>query len=389
MALGSVEVMVVTPAMPAIVEDLGGAALYPWVFATYLLAQATLTPVWGRLADLRGRTTVYAIAMALFLLGCLGCALAPDMRLLLVARAIQGAGSAGITATTLTLFGDLYLPHERAKVSGLNALVWGVASMVGPPLGGLITAHLSWHALFWMPLLPGLASAALTVTLLPGGPPPAPREQQGGVLALITRPVQITVNLAGAGLAAALSGYISYLPVQVQAVAGGTTLQAGLIMVPLSLAWTLGANLAGQLLPRMGYRAVLRTGALLAAGGGLVVAFGPHLPGLVLYGLGMGFATSTMTVVAQEDAPRHLRGTATSLTLLSRSLGQAASAPALGLLVGLDPKAATFAEMTGLEAGLQRAFVAIAGLATVAAAIMVLGYRPRPRPPSEPAPPAP
>ena len=133
----------------------------------------------------------------------------------------------------------------------------------------------------------------------------------------------------------------------------------------------------------------LRTGALLAAGGGLVVAFGPHLPGLVLYGLGMGFATSTMTVVAQEDAPRHLRGTATSLTLLSRSLGQAASAPALGLLVGLDPKAATFAEMTGLEAGLQRAFVAIAGLATVAAAIMVLGYRPRPRPPSEPAPPAP
>ncbi|HYB52526.1 MAG TPA: MFS transporter, partial [Thermoanaerobaculia bacterium] len=129
-ALASFESTVVSTAMPTIIGDVGGLPLYSWVFAIYLLTSTVTMPICGRLADIYGRRRVLASAIVVFLSGAVTCALAHTMPQLILARAIQGFGAAGLVPISLTVAGDIYSIEERAKVQGLFSSVWGLASLV-------------------------------------------------------------------------------------------------------------------------------------------------------------------------------------------------------------------------------------------------------------------
>src|SRR5690606_32484426 len=144
MALGSIEGTIVATAMPSIVSALGGFELYSWVFSAFLLTQAVFTPITGSLADALGRKPVLLASIALFLLASIACGFAGTMQQLIAFRFVQGIGAAGINTMVVTLAGDLYTVRERGRVQAYLASVWGVSSVLGPLVGGLIVANVDW-----------------------------------------------------------------------------------------------------------------------------------------------------------------------------------------------------------------------------------------------------
>jgi len=118
--MAAVESSIVATAMPTIVAELGGFNLFSWVFAIYLLTQAVSIPVYGRLADIYGRKTVFYVGAGLFLVGSTLCGFAGNMLTLILFRALQGFGAGGVQPIATTILGDIYAPTERAHVQGLG-----------------------------------------------------------------------------------------------------------------------------------------------------------------------------------------------------------------------------------------------------------------------------
>ena len=162
--LASMESTVVATAMPTIVGQLGGLEHYSWVFSAFMLASTTTVPLYGKLSDIYGRRKVYAVAMALFLIGSVLCGWATSLTQLIMARALQGVGAGGIMPLAFILIGEMFSLEQRTKMQGVFSGVWGVSSIAGPLLGGFIVDNLSWHWIFYINVIPGVLAGAL-VTL--------------------------------------------------------------------------------------------------------------------------------------------------------------------------------------------------------------------------------
>ncbi|UCF36418.1 MAG: MFS transporter [Acidobacteriota bacterium] len=392
--LASIEVTIVAAAMPTIVDQLGGLALYPWVFSSYLLTQTISIPLYGRLADLYGRRPVYVLGVTLFLIGSTLSGLASSMTFLVVARSLQGLGAGSVLPLTMTIFGDLFEVSARTKLQGLFSLVWGISSLAGPLVGGTIALHLSWRWVFFLNLPFGIVGAATvfillkevrkrrehsldlqgaltlslgTLLLLVGLLPEDQRPVSGGLLPwmvaafmmygafillerrhpepilpleLFRDRVHLAANLAGVLLGMVLFGFVSYLPLFVQGVKGGSPIEAGAVLIPLSAGWTTASFVAGRLVWRVGFRFLVRVGCFLVAIGSLMAYVGlsvDHSPvaflGEIIYGLGMGACISSFTVSVQERVPIYQRGIATAMTQFSRSIGGTIGVAVLGAIL--------------------------------------------------------
>src|SRR6266849_5846844 len=134
--------------------------------AVVLLTSTTTVPIYGKLADLYGRKPIFLFGSGLFLLGSILCGSAQSMEQLIVFRAIQGLGAGAVMPIVLTIIGDIYELKARAKVQGLFSGVWGLSSIVGPALGGLIVDHFSWRWVFYINIPFGLLSAFLLIIAL-------------------------------------------------------------------------------------------------------------------------------------------------------------------------------------------------------------------------------
>ena len=130
-ALVAIDSTILATAVPAVVADLGGFSQFPWLFSLYLLAQAVSVPIYGKLADQRGRKPMMLLGVGLFLLGSVLCGFAWSMPALIAFRLVQGLGAGAIQPIGMTIVGDIYTVAERAKVQGYIASVWGIASFVG------------------------------------------------------------------------------------------------------------------------------------------------------------------------------------------------------------------------------------------------------------------
>jgi MFS family permease len=136
--------------------------------AVVLLTSTTTVPIYGKLADLFGRKPIFLFGTALFLIGSAASGAAQSMEQLIIFRAIQGLGAGAVLPIVLTIIGDIFALKERAKVQGLFSGVWGLSSIIGPALGGLIVDHFSWRWVF--ALMFALAVIGLAIMfLLPGG----------------------------------------------------------------------------------------------------------------------------------------------------------------------------------------------------------------------------
>src|SRR5262249_58163214 len=123
---------------------------YSCLFSTYLLTSTVAVPVWWPLSDLYGRRPLYLVGVALFLFGSALSGMSHSIDQLIVFRAIQGLGAGALVPLSLTINGDIYTLVEKTRIQGLFSGLWGVASIVGPIVGAVVTEHISLRWVFFL-----------------------------------------------------------------------------------------------------------------------------------------------------------------------------------------------------------------------------------------------
>ncbi|KAF7370381.1 MFS general substrate transporter [Mycena sanguinolenta] len=162
MFLASLDNTIVTTALPTITADLRGTASdYSWVGVSYMLCSGACIPLWGKLSDVVGRKAVLYPCIGLFLIGSGLCGAATSMPFLIVCRAVQGVGSGGVNVMVQVVISDIVSLRDRGKYSSVIGGCWGIASVLGPLLGGIVTEKASWRWCFWINLPTGGIAAIL------------------------------------------------------------------------------------------------------------------------------------------------------------------------------------------------------------------------------------
>lgn len=165
MSLAFANQTIVPSALPAIASDLGGVDMISWVIIVYLMTNAMSSPVYGRLGDMLGRRRMMLATLTVFMLGCVLCALAWRMEVLIAARALQGIGGGGLMTLSQALIGDFVTPRERGRYQGYFAAVNVGVTMTAPVMGGVITEYLGWRYVFLFSLPLGMLALAMALRL--------------------------------------------------------------------------------------------------------------------------------------------------------------------------------------------------------------------------------
>src|SRR5580704_14292024 len=158
MLLASLDQTIVSTALPTIVGEFGGLAHLSWIVTAYLLATTIVTPLYGKLGDLFGRKIVLQSAILLFLAGSALCGLSRSMGQLIGFRALQGLGGGGLMVVTMAVIGDIFSPRERGRYQGIFGGVFGLATVLGPLIGGFFVEQLSWRWIFYINIPHGLVA---------------------------------------------------------------------------------------------------------------------------------------------------------------------------------------------------------------------------------------
>jgi EmrB/QacA subfamily drug resistance transporter len=166
MFLGALDQTIIATALPTIGRELADVENLSWVVTVYLLTATAATPLYGKLSDIHGRRAMLLIAIAIFVLASALCALAPNMGVLIVGRALQGLGGGGLLSLAQVIVGDVVLPLERGRYQGYISIVFAVASVGGPVIGGFFAEHLHWSLIFWINLPIGLLAFVMTNSVL-------------------------------------------------------------------------------------------------------------------------------------------------------------------------------------------------------------------------------
>jgi EmrB/QacA subfamily drug resistance transporter len=154
--LGALDQTVVGTALPRIITDLGGNGLYTWAFTAYLLTSTISGPLYGKLSDLFGRRPVFLFGIGVFMLGSVLAGLSQEMWQLVAARGIQGLGAGALFPIAMAIIADVFAPSERGRYQGLFGAVFGLSSLLGPAIGGLITDTIGWPFVFFINIPVGL-----------------------------------------------------------------------------------------------------------------------------------------------------------------------------------------------------------------------------------------
>jgi EmrB/QacA subfamily drug resistance transporter len=396
--LAALDQTIVGTALPVIVTDLAGNEVYTWAFTAYLLAATVSGPIYGKLSDLFGRRPIFIIGVGIFLLGSLLCGLSQEMWQFLAFRGLQGLGAGALFPVALAIIGDIFAPSERGKYQGFFGAIFGVSSLIGPAIGGIITDTVGWHWVFYVNLPLGVVVLYIIWRTLP-----THRERDAdrhidylGASLLVAALVPILIGFTnkqeldwtdpfvgglialGLGIAAifvwvesrahepivplslfriraftasvsamflAAMGFFAavvFLPRWFQVVAGASATESGYQILPLLGGLIVSAIATGQIVARVGRYKTLIVSALLtlALGLFLLTNIRPDTPQPLLWlwmaitGLGIGPCFAVFTLVVQNSVPVRELGTATSSLTLFQQVGGTVGLAVTGSIFG-------------------------------------------------------
>jgi Na+/melibiose symporter-like transporter len=399
MAVTALEQTVVSTAMPSIIAALKGLDIYPWVFSAYLLAATVSTPIYGKLADIWGRKRILLFGLGLFSVGSILSGQANSMGMLIAMRVVQGLGAGAIGPIVLTMIGDMFTLKERAVVQSLFSTVWGVASLAGPALGGVLTDRLSWRWVFYVTVPFGIVSAWVLVRHVDEKISPkrvAPIDWPGALLltlgstSLLLAVLQghdasalrvgiclaiaavilvafvvrerhaadpmLPLDLIGQGVIGAsivgsfavgvlLFGLDTFIPLYVQGVRGGSATEAGWTMTPMLSAWAVSVFVSVWVVIAMGFRTTAMVGGTIITLGVACVTAGVEWPawsrplflvGMIVIGLGFGPTSLSFILCTQHSVDWGRRGVATGAVTFFRTMGGALGVGLLGAVLGYE-----------------------------------------------------
>jgi EmrB/QacA subfamily drug resistance transporter len=383
MFLAALDQTIVATALPTIGRQFQDVTNLSWVITAYLLASTSVAPVFGTLSDIYGRRAMIIVALSLFIAGSVLCAVAPNMGILIAARALQGLGGGGILPIVQTVISDLVTPRERGQYQAYFSGVWVAAGVGGPVLGGFFAEHLHWSMIFWINVPLAIAALALLLPKMRKIPVFHRRREVdwlGGVLlmasavvfmlvltwggnryhwlsptilAMIGASLALTVGFvwhagredepflplsllggsvvpfaitAGGCALGAMTGLTVHLPLYYEVVYHLTASEAGLGLIPLAAISTVGAAIAGRTMARAKhYKVVAIIGTSVAAitGYGLALSTLPLWGMLVLlsvFSLGLGTTFPVSVVSLQNSVRRPQIGTITGAMNFFRAM---------------------------------------------------------------------
>ncbi|MGN6551452.1 MAG: MFS transporter [Pararhizobium sp.] len=397
MFLAVVDQTIVATALPAIAAEFGQVERVSWVVISYLVAATVAAPVYGRLGDALGRRRLMFVALAIFMIASVLCAVSTSLTMLIGARVLQGAGGGGLMTLSQALIGEAVPPRARARFQGYLSAVAVTSSTFGPVAGGFLTEYFGWPSIFLVNLPVGLVAVAMTLRIKNRpGEAPASRFDVGGlalfaafvasflvmleqaqkidatlipeVLALASVTVLAAVvlvwrekrapdplfplpvfrnpsiwrsDLLAACHGAMLVSLVTYLPIYLRVTRGASAAEIGVFLLPMMAAVGAGSMTTGQIVSRTGRTAIFPSC-------GLVVVFA-CLTILALFSDRMGrtelsffmafmclFVGTVMGVVqvtVQTAAGRSMLGTAAASVQFSRSLGAALGTATVGAVL--------------------------------------------------------
>ncbi|MCW5695752.1 MAG: MFS transporter [Bauldia sp.] len=191
---------IVSTALPTIVGDLGGLDHLSWVVTAYLLSSTVVTPIYGKLGDMFGRKIVLQASIVIFIVGSALCGLSQDMTQLILFRAVQGLGGGGLMVVTMAAIADVVPARERGKYQGMFGAVFGLATILGPLLGGFFVDNLSWHWIFYINVPLALVALGIIAIAFSGRPERTRRKIDylgAALLALALTAIVLFTSLGG------------------------------------------------------------------------------------------------------------------------------------------------------------------------------------------------
>ncbi|MGH9304712.1 MAG: MDR family MFS transporter [Acidimicrobiales bacterium] len=383
--LSALDQTVVATALPTITGDLHGLKDLSWVITAYLLASTVTIPIYGKVGDLLGRKNVFIFSIVVFLAASALSGLSQSMLELILFRALQGIGAGGIMIGAQAIIGEVISARDRGRYMSVMMPMIGVATVIGPVVGGFLTQHASWRWIFYINLPIGAVALAvigvglklpkvrrqpvvdyLGTALLAAGvscivllaslggttyawsSPPIIALGAAAVIALtaftrvetkVREPIMplrlfrnpifaVSIGL-GFAVGFAMIGAVSYLPTFLQLVGGATATNSGLLLLPLVAGMIVTSIVTGQLISRTGrYKVFPILGTAMATAGlYLLSTMGPSTTSLsssinmVVLGAGLGLIMPVLTLVVQNSVGFADLGVATSGVNFFRQIG--------------------------------------------------------------------
>ncbi|HEX2313454.1 MAG TPA: MDR family MFS transporter [Thermomonospora sp.] len=385
MFLGALDQTIVATALPTVVSELHGTAHLSWVVTAYMLASTAILPLWGKLGDQYGRKHLFMLAIAIFLVGSALCGLAQSMLQLIMFRALQGLGGAGLMTLSMAIVGDVVPPRERGRYQGLFGANFAASNVLGPLVGGFFVDQLSWRWVFYVNLPLGVVALAVIALVLPARQQRRRHQVDYWGMALLSAATvcvvlvttwggyryawdsPVIVGLCVAALAAgvawyrverraaepvlplhlfrtqtfavsaaigfvvgfAMFGALIYLPLFLQVVHGVSPTMSGLHLLPMVGGALLGSIGSGRLITHFGrYKIYPVAGMATTALAFVLLSRMDRTTGaltmnlyLLVLGVGLGLVVQVIIVAAQNAAPYEDLGAATSGVTYFRSIG--------------------------------------------------------------------